>query len=501
MGRTKKGTGVIKTSANFVPTKENMEKMAQESGKNLEKTIEKLKKKKFEIKPNNDPDYINVKCISFRKKQNNEPQLVYEVCYTNNKQPYLKTGNYIGYLSVGEIVIDIGTGYEDEDGNDYFLNRMLNVANNILFDSYDARSAKKTDVQNRISYLLTYMFISTFRKAIAMGVPSQYKKIVEHGLNVRGRISMKDYITRDMIYGYKLTYSYNQLTYVQEIIDVLYTAMDVIKKNNSQFLSRDLEKYYNQLKQLYSGKRPSHGTIRNVTKHKALLNPIYGPYKKALKWAVALIENENINYSDEGEEDVSGLLLDVSELWEVYLANLLERRFAQKGYNVIQQEEIKLYKDTFFARPNYPDILLENKNENTIVVLDAKFKKMDFTYDDVDRGDLFQINHYVGYYKLKYDQVKFASLVYPVRETPKLEKDKLTCPLYGLENESNNTQFIISYLKIGHDEEETKKYENAFLDRMEQYFDGNYNLDDVQLDDESDASTQSQNDEMVDEAV
>lgn len=143
MGRTKKGTGVIKTSANFVPTKENMEKMAQESGKNLEKTIEKLKKKKFEIKPNNDPDYINVKCISFRKKQNNEPQLVYEVCYTNNKQPYLKTGNYIGYLSVGEIVIDIGTGYEDEDGNDYFLNRMLNVANNILFDSYDARSAKR----------------------------------------------------------------------------------------------------------------------------------------------------------------------------------------------------------------------------------------------------------------------------------------------------------------------------------------------------------------------
>ena len=89
MGSHKKGTDVIKTSANFFPTEKKMKKLVK-----VQKTIEKLGKNKsaFMIEPNNDTDFKNVKCISFRKKQNNEPQLVYEVCYAYNKL-YLKTGN------------------------------------------------------------------------------------------------------------------------------------------------------------------------------------------------------------------------------------------------------------------------------------------------------------------------------------------------------------------------------------------------------------------------
>lgn len=479
--------------------------------------------------PSNNENYVNIKTISFRKKNIKcEKKLIYNVKkkyyekvveeaseFNENKQYkesvplyYLETGLFIGYISFKykkhEYRIELESGYKR-----HFLTRMLDVANNIYFDTSNNEHVKanKADETDLISLILEHIFLTNFRRAYSMGMPLQYINIKESGFNVKGRIDIKKYISHDMIYGQKLSYSYNRLSYVQDIIDVLYYALKTIKDNHP--LPGDIAKYYSELKQLYSGNRPTMQTIKKISNHKSLNNPIYSTYKQAIKYARYIIEHKNLLHDEnENSEGVSGFLIDISELWEVYLAHLLEKgeiidSDSNEIYSVDSQSELTFYKDTFFARPNYPDIVMETKK--SIVILDAKFKKMRFINSDVDRYDLFQINAYAGYYRAIQEFKKFAdkqtvklcSLVYPhasededyqigenenikdeieIAKVNKGERSNTICGLYGLEYGTNpfqvSTNFSIEYIEVGNNMNELIVNERQFLERMKEHIDG-----------------------------
>lgn len=426
-------------------------------------------------------EYKNINTITFRNNSNiYEKKLVYEVRKEtiDKAKYYIQTGLYIGYIGTKNWRLEIGTGYEEQDN--HFLNRMLDVANNIYFDSKEEHVSKKDDKDpDLISLILTYLFITNLRTAISMGLPIQYNRRVERGFNVKGRINIKEYISKDMLFGSKLTYSYNQLEPVQEIVDVLCLTIKTLKDNGS-VLDQDIIGYYNKLKVLYSGRKPTRAIINRILNHKALNNPMYGKYKKALQYACYILENKNIIYDDNDDsKSVSGFLLDISELWEVYIANLLQTEnlidHDSSQFYVDSQRKLDLYKGTFFSRPNYPDIVLES--EKSIAVLDAKFKKMRFQYNDVDRNDLFQINSYAGYFRALQEKaakndrktVRLCSLVYPYsgekNEIP--EEEKIKCGLYGFEYPDKvSTLFSIEYIDIGKDKEELLKNEKEFVERI-----------------------------------
>lgn len=405
--------------------------------------------------------YQNVNLITFRKNTElSEPRTVYEVKKAGDTY-YLATGLYIGYINVDGVRIEINTGYHD-----CLLKRMLNVANNIFFDNSSDENMRENHMDNLLSVVLEYLFLTNFKAAFALGVPSEYRTVTEHGFNVKGKIDVNRYIRKDMYMGYKLTYSYKQRELSQDVIDVLYLAMNSLmsSKEKKNLLAGDYAKYYRQLKQLYSGKHISRNTLKNIEKDKSLNNPMYSKYKNALKYARYILELKNLVYDDSSEKNGSpGFLLDISELWEVYLAKLLSVRFSD--YRVDSQVTLDLYPDTFYRRGNYPDIVIEA--EDSIAVIDAKFKRMRFKNKDVDRNDLFQIHSYAGYYKsLNTKPVKFCSLVYPSVDEP--GEKQTDAMLYGLEN--SETRFSIGYLKVGKNFAEMIQNENEFLNRMQRLF-------------------------------
>lgn len=233
------------------------------------------------------------------------------------------------------------------------------------------------------------------------------------------------------------------------------------KTNDSRklLLDGDYAKYYKQLKQMYSGKIVSRTTIKKIENDKSLNNPMYLRYKKILKYARYILESKNLIYEDKGTESgVSGFLLDISELWEIYLAKIISNHF--KNYSVSSQTNIKIYEKTRINRSMFPDIVMES--EDSIVIIDAKFKRMNFENKDVDRNDLHQIHSYAGYYNVnKEKKLKLCSLVYPTEK----EEEEIVDKLYGLEN--HETKFSIGYITVGENFSNMIKNEEMFLNRLE----------------------------------
>lgn len=408
-----------------------------------------------------------------------KPRLVYELVPTGETKEeiryYFKTGLYVGFLFIGtgadRIRLDITSGY-----NETFFQRMLNVANNFFLDTSSSSNSNKSDAS--LSNMMNFMFLTSFKAAYAMGMPSEYRTIHEHGFNIKGKLDIKKYIQKDMFTGGAFSYSYRQREYVQDIIDVLYLAMrTVLDSYKATKISAEYNKYYRELAQMRSGKTVSRGTIHKIRNHRSLNNPLYNRYKSALYFAEMILKmKEVIRDENESYGYYSGFLLDISQLWEVYLENLLRHHLGDE-YIILAQEEIKLYEDTFYHRTNRPDLVIETKDHVPVAVIDAKFKKMEYNNDDVDREDMFQINHYAGYYNEISRQengkpLRFCALVYPAKSDPAEERNTDTS-LYGIEPTKFITKFSVEHIRIPEDgmsDSETMKKiidgENAFIDRI-----------------------------------
>ena len=404
----------------------------------------------------NKEGYYNVNTISFRKKEAfSEPKVVYEVRKADG-QYYLTTGLYIGTISVDGVGLEINPGYPK-----CFLRRMLNVANNIFFDFSAQQNVRDDNEDNMLSIILGEIFLTSFKASFAMGLPSKYQRFEERGMNIKGKINLSKYLFHDMLLDYQVPYSYVQRVFSQDIIDVLFLAMKCLDSGKETQGMMVNSKYYRQLKQLYSGRRVRRSTLKKINKDKSLNNPMYTKYRTTLKYAQYILEHKSLIYEDDSERDYApGFLLDISELWEVYLAKLIENYFT--NYSVKSQSRLDLYSGTFFARSYYPDIVMES--DKGIVVIDAKYKKMDFRNLDVDRNDLHQMHSYAGYFQIEsHKPVKLCSLIYPA--TQDIEPQKTIDRIYGIDNA--DTRFSVGYIKVGNTYKEMIQNERAFLKRLE----------------------------------
>lgn len=395
----------------------------------------------------------------FLKRFQQSEDIIYE-CVGNSK---LRTGKYIGELVVkndkAAVKLVIGSGYSQA-----FESRMLNVANHIFVDTSAKYSA---DEKSSLTTILQYLFLSTLKRASAVGIPQQYMTVRDQGLSVRGKIDTQQYLTHDIFNKPNLTYRYRERKPVSEIIDVLYYALSLCDKEYLQGNYRELLSYKSAIKSDYSGAVPTSNTIRKAKSATILKSQMFSPYQNALSYAEMLIRKEFASPSiSTDQEIVSGWLLDVTELWETYLAELLRLNFPE--WDVDAQSDETIYPNAFFIRSIFPDIVMRRGKD--IIVLDAKFKKMSFKGEDVDRSDLQQIHSYYAYYSAKGYNVLLAGLVYPTKKDYSDEKP-LSFRIFGHDNAE--TKFGILYVKVA---DETKNEtqsacEEAFVSRLHNLID------------------------------
>ena len=426
-------------------------------GEKLEVTLKDYTSKEY---PNNtffsffkDDEKIDAK---------NEDDLIISI--KKEGENYLaQTGNYVGKFVWQGLEIDIKSRFSN-----VFLERMLNFANDIFLDDVSI-TGNKVDKDFDISkYIIYYMFVQNLERAFLLGLPKAYRSINHHEMKLKGKIDINKFIKYDIPFQGKVSSVSREQKEIHEIIDTLYKAVKIIDKNNKVF-TKNISHIKTHLKQHRSNSYVSNQTINNAIKSKALQNPIFAPYKKVLEYARFIINGNNIEEKNDGKNETYGFIINVAELFEIYVTKLLQKEFSAWS---VESPKIELYPNQFFARKIIPDIVLIK--DNNVMVFDTKYKKMNmngrdrYGAGDVDRNDFFQINTYMSYYqnhKENYN-VKVGGLLYPIEKL--FDKDKCYSDSWF---DNGNTKFIVDGIDLSSITNESEigdivEFENTFIDRI-----------------------------------
>lgn len=370
------------------------------------------------------------------------------------KDRYLvSTGLYIGVLIINGQKLVINSGY-----NQTFLKRLVSFSNNFYIDSsneYD--NANDTfDLSN----ILEYLFLSTLKSCLSLGIPKRYSIKAEKGWNIKGKINWERYFSIDSIKKDGFSFSYREQVCDENLLTLIYHT---IKKCNQEYLSqkyKDILPFVSEIKESCKLSVPTNVVLNKCLNDTVLFNGIYAKYRNVGKYAEMILKHKELSPDNTDGCKAVGWILDISELWETYLVEILKSGFSD--WNVIAQNQLHLYDGAFYCRDNFPDIIMEKGNH--IIILDAKFKKMDFKNGDVDRGDLHQIQSYYAYYlsQRKY-VIDYVGLVYPARdEVP--EGKKTLVNMFGLKDVK--TKFDVAYVKIADKMADQIQNERGFINRI-----------------------------------
>lgn len=371
------------------------------------------------------------------------------------KEYIVQTGLYAGVLFYKGCKINITTKYGDA-----FLKRMLNFVNDIYVDNEQV-NAQKDETEHQFLFIIAYLFIHSLEKAAVLGLPQQYKKHHERSHKVRGSIDFNDYLKRDIPFQGKLTSTFRERMFVQEIVDVLYLALKKLERIFGKEIHSRLLGLNQLLKQNYSGQFASYATIQKAKGHQSINNPMYSGFKKVLEYAeIILLDKDLMPDNDKQQLATTGYLFDIAELYELYLEKLLSRNFPE--WSVSGQDELRIYQNQFYNRSMFPDLVMKHRTNGKVVVFDAKFKKMQMLNEDIDRADLHQIHSYSGYYK---NNLIASGLIYPMSKEMNIEKAH-SKSIYG--NDENETSFIVDGIFVN--ENQTMKdlinSEEKFISRI-----------------------------------
>ncbi|MCT7608747.1 McrC family protein [Aliarcobacter butzleri] len=484
---------MIKIVDNYIGKVDNnytLKQLDKEALKRYEsKSVKHPKELVINLSDYSDEKYPNNTFFSFFKDEEkiiskNEDDLIISIKKSKNEKNediYLaQTGNYVGKFVWQGLEIDIKSRFSNT-----FLERMLNFANDIFLDDVSI-TGNKVDKDFDISkYIIYYMFVQNLEKAFLLGLPKAYKSIEHHEMKLKGKIDINKFIKYDIPFQGKISSVSREQKEIQEIIDVLYKAIKIIEKeaeksstkDNKISFTKNISHIKTHLKQYKSNNYVSNETINKAIKSKALQNPIFAPYKKVLEYARFIINGNNIEEKNDGKQETYGFIINVAELFEIYITKLLQKEFSDW---YVESPKIELYKtpQMFYQRKIIPDIVMIKDKD--VIVFDTKYKKMQMrdryqNGGDVDRNDFFQINTYMSYYQNQNFNVKIGGLIYPIEKS--FKENKNVChsqTWFG----NLNTKFIVDGIDLSN-LEEAKDNENKFvpiLKREQKFIKGIKNL-------------------------
>lgn len=320
----------------------------------------------------------------------------------------ITSGNYIGKIFYDNLEVEINSRFGKK-----FLERMLNFANDVFVDDVTIYQDVKNE-SNISEFILFYIFVQKLEKSFLIGLPKNYQSKKYNDLRFKGNIDMVEFIKHNIPLKAKVATKTRKQIEDVHIINVLYKALQVIENKNSSFLKnvKHIKTYLVQNKSEHCFIKES---LNKAFSSKALRNQNYQNYKELLKYAKMIIESENFTSKNKNDQKNYGFIINIAELFEIYISKLLRNEFEEY---MLDSPKLEIYKNSFYKRYIIPDIVL-SKDDNYIV-FDTKYKKMTMEgksqngMGDLDRNDLFQIHTYMGYYQ-KIGKVLLGGLFYPMQ--------------------------------------------------------------------------------------
>ena len=313
----------------------------------------------------------------------------------------IKTGNVIGFLGCGQERLTISSRFSDES-NDYFLHYLLQKVLHINLTSLDVVLSR----EDKLYQLLMYLFPKYLQAAIRKGLYKEYHRFSYNDSHVKGVIDVRNHLKKNLPFTGNIAYTTREFTYDNPLMQLIRHTIEYIKKQKGigqgvfDNLLTSRENVAEIVRVTPSYKLVDRAKIIRRNQSKLLRHAYFHEYRKLQELCLMILNQEKhgLGYQD---QKIHGILFDVAWLWEEYVHTLLPKDF------IHPRNKEKLGGISVFSvgkRKVYPDFYDRERK----IVLDAKYKKLEFIEKGINREDLFQLISYS--YILKAEK---AGLVFP----------------------------------------------------------------------------------------
>lgn len=379
--------------------------------------------------------------------------------YFDLKYGKLFANRYIGKTSIKvngkNWILDISPRF----GKDT-LNWLFGEIYNFKLLSTSGRASKEFD-DNILLIVLTYLWLYNLSEANRYGLPRNKIRETYVSNKVRGRLDI-----RKSIISYKtqkkLVSTYNKKVYDDNVIRLLKFTLEHLKKSNSGFSklkksdsAKDAISHLNKV--TLARRRFTHNDFSNIK-----LGSIYQSYGRIIDLSWNILQNTASNeIIDDSNEKTLGTFLDMAEIWEKFLKKVLGEKLT--GWKDITPEEIYVYdKGSLLNQKMIPDIVFQRGD--TVLVIDAKYKRMVGSRKDIDREDFFQIHTYMHYYEQTGKKV-IGGLVYPITGDFSYDNLNTSQQLFG---KNDQHKYFVDGMQLDFSDENPEKLEAKLNDQKNQ---------------------------------
>ena len=313
----------------------------------------------------------------------------------------IKTGNVIGFLGCGQEKLTISSRFSDES-NDHFLHYLLQKVLHINLTSLDVALSR----EDKLYQLLMYLFPKYLQAAIRKGLYKEYQRFSHNDSHVKGVLDVGNHLKKNLPFTGNIAYTTREFTYDNPLMQLIRHTIEFMKNQKSigrevlENLSTSRENVAEIVRVTPSYKLADRAKIIRMNKIKPIRHAYFREYRKLQELCLMILNQEKHGLGYQ-EQKIHGILFDVSWLWEEYIYTLLPKVFIHPrnkdktdGISVFSNRERKVFPDFY--------------HKELKIVLDAKYKELEFTEKGINREDLFQLISYS--YILKAEK---GGLVFP----------------------------------------------------------------------------------------
>ena len=316
----------------------------------------------------------------------------------------IKTGNVIGFLGCGQERLTISSRFSSKS-DDYFLHYLLQKVLNINLTSLDVGLSR----EERLYQLLIYLFPKYLQVALRKGLYKEYQRFSHKDSHVKGVIDVRNHLKKNLPFMGNVAYTTREFTYDNPLMQLIRHTIEYIKNQKGigqgvfDNLLTSRENVSEIVRVTPSYKLANRAKIIRMNKIKPIRHAYFREYRKLQELCLMILNREKHGLGYQ-EQKIHGILFDVAWLWEEYVHTLLPKDFIHPrnkdktdGISVFSNRERKVFPDFY--------------HKELKIVLDAKYKELEFTEKGINREDLFQLISYS--YILKAEK---AGLVFPSKD-------------------------------------------------------------------------------------
>lgn len=323
------------------------------------------------------------------KRENFENDTVIEI---RNSKIY--TYNWVGVISTqtkneNSMRIEITSRF-DTGEKQYFLLYLLSSVYGVNIFNIDINSEKESNY----IIILIILFLSKIVEAYGSGLYKEYNRSKYNDYNFKGSIDIDRHIKLNTPFMGKTAYKVREYTYDNEILCLMRQVLDYIIFNHFEVWEVCLnnELMLNEVVSVIENATPSYRMNINyadtISCRREITHPMYQDYEEARKLAIMILSESGQNIFDNSKELSFSLLIDISWLWEEFIAEKLLKEYNYKHLLTDGSAGVLEWSNREYWYPDFIEMEDECNRKN---VFDAKYKFWDWDKDD----DIHQLLSYL----------------------------------------------------------------------------------------------------------